>query len=433
MRQETLRFAKNSCETFLARVLTILFGFIFSILVVREFGSSGQGVIAFLSTIVVLVVNFSNLGFPSANVYFTSKKNNFLPSIITNSLYISFVGGILFSAFGIIFLKYFAEESLGKVNPLLVYVFLLTVPLNLVISLFSSILLGSKKYRIFNIFAIIGSFLNLLAIIVASFSKKSLEDFLIMLVLVSVLNSIMYIKYYWRFVKLSRVFNSGLFNKMIRYGSKSYVASFLGFMIIRSDIFFVNYYLGTSEVGVYSIDVKFVDLIYLLPAIIGTILFSEVASQSNEKKELTKKVFRLTFYFLITLCFFVGLIFEPMILFLYGEEFIKAITPFFYLIPGIIALGLSTILMQDLAGRGLPAIVYIAPAVSLVVNVVLNIILIPKMGISGAAISSSVSYILMMMLMMYYFVSILKIRLSDLIIIKKSDIGFFINLFKRNG
>ena len=79
---------------------------------------------------------------------------------------------------------------------------------------------------------------------------------------------------------------------------------------------------------------------------------------------------------------------------MYGAEFESSVVVVRYLLPGILVMVIVKILHADLSGRGYPLYglgVSIAP---LIVNILLNLYMIPTYGARGAAISSSISYTL---------------------------------------
>ena len=106
----------------------------------------------------------------------------------------------------------------------------------------------------------------------------------------------------------------------------------------------------------------------------------------------------------------------------FGSEFLPSLRPLLLLLPGIIALAGSKTLTADLAGRGKPQIGTIAAFTSLAINVPLNLYLIPKWGISGAAFASSAAYIAANIVIIAAFVKTSKKSWFDILIIKKIDL-----------
>jgi len=61
-------------------------------------------------------------------------------------------------------------------------------------------------------------------------------------------------------------------------------------------------------------------------------------------------------------------------------------------LPGIVLGALSRILSNDIAGRGRPEINMYIALITVAVNIIANIVLIPRMGINGAALATTLSY-----------------------------------------
>ena len=93
------------------------------------------------------------------------------------------------------------------------------------------------------------------------------------------------------------------------------------------------------------------------------------------------------------LLFFLGRI---VIVTLYSNRFLPAIHPLQAILPGVVALGVARVLANDLAGRGKVKVNSAIAFVTMVANVSLNFALIPRIGIVGAAWSSTITYCLTM-------------------------------------
>jgi O-antigen/teichoic acid export membrane protein len=89
------------------------------------------------------------------------------------------------------------------------------------------------------------------------------------------------------------------------------------------------------------------------------------------------------------------------------------------------------VLNGDLAGRGRPELGSRSAGISLVINVSLNLILIPKWGISGAALSSTVSYTMVSLVMLYYYVKLSGSNAFDVTMIQIKDFKLYTYYLKR--
>ena len=86
------------------------------------------------------------------------------------------------------------------------------------------------------------------------------------------------------------------------------------------------------------------------------------------------------------------------------------------------------IINMDLAGRGKPDITLKVFLPAVLINIVLNIILIPDFGGCGAAFASTISYTVASVFILYYYMKITQLSLKDILICNKSDINFILGL-----
>jgi O-antigen/teichoic acid export membrane protein len=87
---------------------------------------------------------------------------------------------------------------------------------------------------------------------------------------------------------------------------------------------------------------------------------------------------------------------RPVIDFVFSSAFSDAYIPLLVLLPGVVLLGGSKVLTNEIAGRGYPHYNSLNAALALVVTVVLDLVLIPRYGVLGAALASSAAYTLIL-------------------------------------
>jgi O-antigen/teichoic acid export membrane protein len=97
----------------------------------------------------------------------------------------------------------------------------------------------------------------------------------------------------------------------------------------------------------------------------------------------------------------------------FSSAFLDAYIPLLVLLPGVVLLGAGKVLTHDMAGRGYPQYNSITAGVSLVVTVILDFALIPKMGVAGAAIASTISYALSFFVTLGFYFSVYRMKNGD--------------------
>ena len=402
---------KNSTITFLSQILIFALGFVASIILARVLGPDGKGIYALIVLIPALMLKLGSLGIEAANVYFTGSKQYEIKDIVSNSLSSSI---LLSSILILLFFGVFHFDILqnylasNQINPFYLLLVVLTVPFSLLSGFLISIFLGAEKITIYNRVNIFKSTFQLILITVfLVILKQGVFGAVISYALGSIGLALVVILLITKFTKISFSFSRGLLKDSTKYGLKAYFGNLTQFFNYRLDMFFVAAFLTPASLGFYSISVGIAEKLWMLPGAIATVLFPRISSLKDiEANNLTPRIARHTFLIIFVLSLILALIARPLIKILFGSVFLPSVMPLIILLPGIIALGGCKILTADLAGRGKPQFGTYAAFVSLAVNIPLNLWLIPKWGICGAAFASSVAYITATLIVMVAFVKI---------------------------
>jgi O-antigen/teichoic acid export membrane protein len=392
-----LAFRGRVALTLAGRGVTIALGLVSSVITARWLGPEGRGLLATLSVLTGLSLQFGNPGLHTGNVYFVSRQPHRAPQVLGNTLVVSVVAGliaaIVASAAAILRPGWFPGIPLP-----LILVTAAVLPFQFMILLYQNTLLGLNEVAAFNLFEVLNKVLTLAAlaawlVLLGGGAAGAVLLFAGMAVLFGAAS----LAFCARRVPFRPAFDGALFAEMLRYGGRVYVSCLLSFMVIRSDMLLVNYFRGTAEAGVYSIAVQIADTLLLLPVTIGMILLPRVAGERDDRQdEITARVLRHTALLMTAATVAAGIAVGPVVRLLYGPGFTGAILATWCLLPGVWALGLNGVLMNHFGGRGMPPVTALAPLVGLVINVGLNLVVVPRWGIAGAAATSSAAYAMML-------------------------------------
>jgi len=427
-----MKFVESVAITFTSRIIIVLISIASSIITARWLGPAGKGTLAVLWVIVGIGLQLGNFGFHSSNVYFTARDKKSVSSVASNSLCFGLIAGIMISS-GIIGVYLIKPGLFGNIPFLLLLVTIILIPFKLILYFFQHIFLGLQKILVYNSFELTErTFLFLVVAIVLVFFKRGLFSLMLFTTLVTGILALFYIIYTHNVLNSSFLdFDGKLFGKMFKYGFKSYLACIFGFLIVRSDMLLVNYFKGANLSGIYSVAVNLADFLYLLPVTIGAILFTKVSANIADDGIFTQKISRHTVLLMAIICILIALISKSLILLMYGVQFAFSATPFLWLLPGIFFLSLAMIYNNDLAGRGLPPIVFIAPGVGFILNFSLNLLFIPRYGIIGAAITSSISYFVMFIILLIYLVKFTHSTIKEFLIPDRKEINVLLKRSKK--
>jgi len=176
-------------------------------------------------------------------------------------------------------------------------------------------------------------------------------------------------------------------------------------MHFKVDQLMISSMLSVSQLGIYTISVRWAEMLFFIDmAIVSTISY-KVTSGDKESTYRLAYTSSLIIAFLGIVFFLFFLFFsEDLILFLYGDEYSGAIQPLIYLLPGVIFWSLSKPLSIYITlNLGKTKLITTIAFIGLIINILFNYLLINLYGISGAAISSSISYAIVGLLIIGYF------------------------------
>jgi len=390
------KFNKDVFNTILTRIVLLVLGILPSIFIARILGPEGKGLASLALILPVLIITFTNWGIPLATTYYTA-KGDFSPSeILWNNLILSIVISVFSLVIGFIIIFFFSKILFPGVPVFYLSLALLTIPFSLLSGNLSNIFLGLQRIKTLNYFNLLQSllsiFLTVIFVVILRMGVVGVIESSILagLLFVSVLLYRLFRITGGAVVKLNRKY----IKKATTYGLMGHISSLFSFLNYRVDIFFINLFLNPSAVGSYSIAVGFAEQLWLVSFAVNLVFFPRIAGEKNEirRNELTPLLCR-TILFISIIGAAILYFFAPsLIILLYSNKFFPAIQPLRILLVGIVTLTVWRILANDLAARGRPELNIYTNFIAVVVNIILNILWIPKVGISGAAWASVVSY-----------------------------------------
>ncbi len=167
---------------------------------------------------------------------------------------------------------------------------------------------------------------------------------------------------------------------------------------MRIDQVIIKMMIDESAVGIYSVATKLSEVWNFIPVIICTSLFPAVINARKTDRasyaSRLKKLFLLMFALAVSISIVVTLLAKPLILRLFGEQYISAIPVLAIYVWSTVGVFLGVVVGKYLLAENYIKTYFSITLFGAILNIALNIILIPRMGISGAAIATVVSYIM---------------------------------------
>ncbi|MCB5229597.1 MAG: oligosaccharide flippase family protein [Candidatus Cloacimonetes bacterium] len=178
-------------------------------------------------------------------------------------------------------------------------------------------------------------------------------------------------------------------------GWRVFLSSIFIMMLIRFDVVLIRKLLDYRNLGIYAVAANVVDMLQLASNLVGSLLLVKLADTNDdvERWKLLKEVF--IYFFLLLGLANLGFVAvgKPLLTFLYGKDFTPVYNVYLWLIPASFGLSFGSLFNTYLWSKGFPLISVILPIAAVLLNISLDLLLIPVMGIKGAALATSISYL----------------------------------------
>ena len=379
--------------TFLTKLLSAFLALCASVVVARSLGPSARGQFATAAALSAIGIQIANLGLHSSNTFFLAKNKALLRTLAANSAVVALGLGLI--ACGVIGIILYAANPFPGVSVALIALALLGIPLGLGYMLLQNLLLGLSAFTQFNFIEIAVKVSNV-ALILALFSLgagdpanyfgANLLSLLLAVILV------------WRSLDQPawaiKDYSLQLLRRHLPFAFRFYVASLFAFLLLRIDMLMVQHIAGSAEAGYYSIAVGGADMLYLLPAAAGAVLFPQLSgtTSSSTRRDITVRMLAHLTWVMILAGLLAAWFARGLVTLLFGTAFAPAVPMFRILIAATIVYGMNNILSNHLAAEGLPWPAVAIWLVALLTNLALNLYWIPRQGGHGAAYASLVAY-----------------------------------------
>ena len=439
---------KETLVTFISRIILVGLGAVNSIILARFLGPAGQGTFAVVATLITILATIGGLGLGNANIYFIGQKRYEVRILFWNSILSSVVIGSLLIGIAYGFYKAIPSVFQG-VSKDLVLLYALTLPLLLCWGHISSFLLGFQRFQAFNVINICIGLLTLINYLIFLSLLPTVQVVIIISIIITGVAVILPIIYLIKRVDSSILrlkFDVKVLFECIAFGIKGQLGSIIQFMNYRLDRLFVNWFMGPSAVGFYTVAVILAESLWYVSNSIAQVLFPKISACDDvvSSAQTTAKSCRISFLFALLLAIVLAFIGPWLIPFLFGAAFSSSVPALNFLLPGIVVFSLTNVIASYIIGRGYPFYNTIIALISFVAMIPLDLWLIPRWGIVGAAITSSISYIAATIAAIYLYKKIvsrdsrlskqaINIPLTDIVVIRNRDWQSIRNIFRQFG
>lgn len=401
------RFTRQVAVTFFSQVLTLGFALATSAIVARWLGQEGKGIVTLALLVPGLFVLFLEGGMAAANIYLAGSRRFGVADLTQNALaylllVMPFGGGI----FALLMVTGWLGKLVPDVPLWLLLISILEFPFRLLIATFCGVLRGLQRITLVNVVTLVDGLVTLLFTVLLVIVVPMGPAGALLASLGAVLINTLWVSSLVRRFggRLLPRWKRAVLGETLSYGLRGYAGNILAFFNYRLDMLLVNGYRGPADVGIYSVSVRFAELLWYLPNAASFVLFPRVAaSRPEEATAFTRRVLRATLMLTSIGALVFALLGRPLILWIYSPTFADAYLPLLLLLPGVVLLGGARVLLDAIAGRGQPHYSSLCFGLGFLLTVVLDLLLIPRYGVPGASVASTLAYGTMFLASLFFY------------------------------
>jgi len=386
---------RASLGALVSQVAGMACGLVSGILISRGLGPAGRGAYVLPVTVAMMVGNLCHLSLGHANIYLAGHRRRALSDLLGNASGLTLVLGPLGLFLTILILRGW-PDLLSGFPPWTAFLVAATVPPTIHQTLVASLLIIGDRLVWSRLAATGVLALHMVGTAVLWWEGRITVQAVLWLFLAAAVAQ-------WAVaVLLARPLGSprprvewDLWKDSLRFGLAIHPGILLLLLHLRLDLFLLQRLGGLEAVGIYSLAVMLAEALWLVPeAAVLAATPHQVRADRTEDAVVTLRATRVNVALTAALSLGLATVAFPLIDRVYGRAFLPAAPALWALLPGIVAMAAQRSCGILLVKRDRPWLVsgFLGPPV--VINVLLNLMLIPRWGAVGAACASSVSYVL---------------------------------------
>ena len=395
------KYLLNTSWLFLEQAARMVIGLFVSVWIIRYLGPDRYGILSYAQSLVVLLGAVATVGVDQILVRELVRQQYSRGTLLATSLVLKLIGACTVLLILSLAINLADTEPITKLLVLIIASGTLFKSVDVIGLLFESEV--RSKYAVS---AKLFGFVILTAIKVTLLLMKApLVAFALVIAFESVLYAGSLIYYYKKLrPDVGRwVVDRSLIVTLLRQSWPLILSGISIHIGMRIDQIMLKSYMDATSVGVYAAGVKLAEVFNFLPMIVGQSLFPKIVSMDLQKESYKiKRIIRDVFYLLIGVALFVNLVSYYTVMLLYGEEYLlsyKVLNVLVWTVP-LVYLGIITnrLLLKGSNTR----VVFVRQGLVAVINIGLNLLLIPHYGIVGSAAATLLAIVFI--LGMEYFI-----------------------------
>lgn len=418
--QEAKKFALDVAITLVASAFNMFLAFLISVLLGRYLGAEDLGLYRIIASIYAIALLIAAMGLPSALIKYVAEYKNdqkrlneiVSSGIITSLLLAAIAVPTLYFLSGTL-AYFFHMPRLADLFKILSVVF----PFILVDQIFLGMFNGLREMKWYAAYYILQGIVTASTTAVLIYLGFGVTGAVIGMVMAAAVScmflSLVSARYF-------RPVGQNFFEttkRLLTFSAPIVVTNGINTVNYQADTVIIGYYLNATDVGYYGASINLSRLLWTIPQAFQMITYPATSEYwSGNNHAALQKMIDKSMKYSACLLSISGLAFaffaSEIVRLIYGAKFGDSVLPLQILLVGTVIWGVVISIGGSVTGAGRPDLGMRLVAISAITNLGLNLLLIPLMGIEGAAIATTVSLVVASLVGIYLTVKIVLVKID---------------------
>jgi O-antigen/teichoic acid export membrane protein len=402
---------KNFISLSGGELLSKAIAFITTIYLARIILPEGFGILGYTTAFVSYFILFIDFGFDTISIKRIANDRSVISKYVDNIISFRFLLAILVFILLSIIVFIIHETIIIKLA-------LLLTGLNLFVQAFTTefVFQATEKIKYLSIKVVAK---NILILLLVFLLVRDISDVLIVIGISVIANVVMNIWLYSRYSNIFKKYqweiDKGFLKTMFSESFPLIISAFMISIYYNLDMVMLGNIKTQAEVGIYNAAYK-IFLIGLIPLSVIVKIFLPSLSKVTDKELLRKTIHNygiMIFGFGIIISGFIFGSAKHSITIIFGKDYLNAIVPLMILSLNILVISVNVFLGNPLTVWGKQKVYSVAITFGAIINIILNLVLIPEYSYSGAALATLLSEVVVFFCVLYLFIKNLKTILIE--------------------
>lgn len=419
--------------SFAARLIAIILALGVQSSLAWFLGPAGRGSYAVCVMFAAVLTTLFVVGCDVAGLYFVASGRFGVAEGITHILIYGGIGAATAMAvgYGLTHLNFafFEKASLSSFH-----LALLLIPINLFSLVFLNLLTAARYFPQYALVSTIQGISQLVFVVYfVRILHKGVNGALIGVILSGIVTIFLSLFIFYR--KNGSIFHRpslAHLMEMLHYGSRYYIAKISNMANLQMGTVILALFAGREDIAFFAVAMRVTVQVAIIPDTLTLVLIPRSASDREGRKELVARSARLTGLICGGILILIALFANPLVVSVFSPSFAPVIPLVRIISIGILIRCASKVVVPYLIGTDHPGVVSISVGIGVMVNLGMMLLLLPLMGLPGAAIAASIGYLAGAVVLLCWFARLSGLGMGKILVPRRGDIAYVITRLKRS-